>query len=112
LEDLFYWYKNARTSEPIGGCDLKESKIDSSTKVGTKECFSILSSQDDGELFVGYLTSESTREGWVDILTKGQEQDPHPFPAREEVKSKKRPSWAEQQTNYFPTLPLPLSEKK
>jgi len=69
---------------------LKETKIQNNFKVGSNDCFAILSIEDDGELFVGYITSETAREGWIDILTKNKELDPHPFPVREEVKTKKK----------------------
>jgi len=86
----FYWYKTANSVSPIGGCDLKECKIDSDVKVGNKDCFSICSGEDNGELFVGYLTSETARESWVNSLSTNKDFDPHPFPEREEVKTKKK----------------------
>jgi len=86
----FYWYKTANSQEPIGGCDLRDCRIDNNVKVGNKDCFSILSGDDEGELFVGYLTSETTRDSWVEILNVHKEMDPESFPEREDVKSKKK----------------------
>jgi len=86
----FYWYKTANSVDPIGGCDLNVCKIENNVTVGDKVCFSISNSEDNGELFVGYLTSETARESWVNSLEKNKELSPHPYPVREEGKTKKK----------------------
>jgi len=85
----FYWYKNAKAVQPIDGCDLSQCNV-GEMKVEKKDCFSITSKEDDSELFVGYLTSETTRESWINSLNSNKDKDPSPFPVREEVKVKKK----------------------
>jgi len=86
----FYWYKTAKASEPLGGCDLRDCEIENNVKVGNKDCFTFKSTADESELFVGHITSETNRDSWVQSLNENRENyEPQPSPAREEIKTKK-----------------------
>jgi len=84
----FYWYKDAKELEPLGGCDLQNSEIDGRVSVGNKECFGLKTGDDFS--FVGYLSSETNRESWVRILEEGKTKGSVPPPARDEVKRLKK----------------------
>jgi len=85
----FYWYKTPKDVEPIAGCDLNGINIVNNVGFDDKDCFAIRDA-DNKDIFVGYLTSESSRGKWVEALIAGQAKDPKPFPVREKSKNKKQ----------------------
>jgi len=85
----FYWYKDAKSTEPLGGCALRESTIENNVKVGNKDCF-ILKKDDDTEIFTGNLTSETNRDAWVQAFNDAKNKDPHEQPTRDEIKGKQK----------------------
>jgi hypothetical protein len=84
----FYWYKNAKAVDVLGSCDLRDVNIENNLRIGNKDCF-VLKGGDDVELFVGHITSETSRDQWVALFSANKELEPHPPLERDEVKIKK-----------------------
>jgi len=85
----FYWYKSPKDVEPIAGCDLGSTEIVNDVRDNDRDCFAVRDS-DGNDLFLGYLTSETSRGKWVDDLNEAKALDPKPFPVREKTKTKKQ----------------------